>query len=140
MITIAVLILIALSFFIAVNPSQEEKFTAFYILGSEGKAYHYPLQVHKGENCSVIAGVVNHEYAQVNYTLHINLNNSTILGRSFALQHNETRKVPLNYVLHKPGDRQKLEFLLFRDDDLTTPYRNLHLWVNVSNNPIELST
>jgi uncharacterized membrane protein len=30
-----------------------------------------------------------------------------------------------------PGDNQKVEFSLFKGDDMVTPANSLHLWVNV---------
>ena len=35
-------------------------------------------------------------------------------------------------ALQQPGGNQKLEFLLYKEYNFTTPYRDLHLWVNVS--------
>jgi uncharacterized membrane protein len=77
-------------------------------------------------------GVVNHEYAPVNYTMRLSLNNYTFLSQNLTLQHNQTREQPVNYLIYKPGNEQKLEFLLFKENNFTAPYRDLHLWVNVS--------
>jgi uncharacterized membrane protein len=49
-----------------------------------------------------------------------------------SLLHNETWERPVTYSLDEPGDRQKLQFLLYKEGNLTAPYRDLHLWVNVS--------
>jgi uncharacterized membrane protein len=83
----------------------------------------------------VIVGVVDHEYALVNYSLQVNLNNATILRRNLTLQQNQTWQEPVSYVLTKTGDQQKLEFFLYKDGNLTAPYRDLHLWVNVTSSP-----
>ncbi len=120
--------------YVVVTPKQGEKFTEFYILGPKGMAYDYPTSVRTGNNCTVIVGVVNHEYATVNYTMQLSLNNSSFLSRDITLQHNETWEKPVTYVLKRPGDSQKLEFFLYKDGNFTAPYRDLHLWVNVSQN------
>lgn len=120
--------------YVVVTPKQGEKFTEFYILGPKGMAYDYPTSVRAGNNSTVIVGVVNHEYAAVNYTMQLSLNNSSFLSRDITLQHNETWEKPVTYVLKKPGDSQKLEFFLYKDGNFTAPYRDLHLWVNVSQN------
>jgi uncharacterized membrane protein len=120
--------------YVIVTPKQGEKFTEFYILGPKGMAYDYPTVVEAGNNSTVIVGVVNHEYNLVNYTMHLSLNNSTLLGREIALEHNQTWEEPVSYVLNKTGDSQKVEFLLYKEDNFTAPYRDLHLWVNVSEN------
>lgn len=129
--------------YVIVTPKQGEKFTEFYILGQKGMAYDYPTVVEAGNNSTVIVGVVNHEYALVNYTMDLSLNNSTLLEKEIALEHNQTWEEPISYALNKPGDSQKLEFLLYKDGNFTAPYRDLHLWVNVSENrtgePLTLS-
>jgi uncharacterized membrane protein len=155
--TVILIITILLSIFaliyVIVTPKQGEKFTEFYILGPGGKAYDYPTSVKEGNSSTVIVGVVNHEYALANYTMSIYLNNtplnnSTSEDRSLddlpyvypiksinlTLAHNETWERPVSYVLNHIGDRQKLEFLLYRESNFTSPYRDLHLWVNVSEN------
>ncbi len=134
--TIVLIITIILSIsalvYVIVTPKQGEKFTEFYILGSVGKAYDYPTNVTSGNNSTLIVGVVNHEYAPVNYTMRIVLANSTILQRNMTLQHNETWQQMENYSLERIGDQQKLEFLLYKEGNFTGPYRDLHLWVNVT--------
>lgn len=118
--------------YVIVTPKQGERFTEFYILGPGGKAYDYPTQVQVGNKSTVIVGVVNHEYALMNYTMHMNLDNSTILMENMTLPHNQTWEKPVSYVLNKTGDEQKLEFLLYKEGNFTGSYRDLHLWVNVT--------
>jgi len=129
---ITIMLSIAALVYVIVTPKQGEKFTEFYILGSGGKAYDYPTRVQAGNKSTVIVGVVDHEYALVNYSLQMNLNNTTILRRNLTLQQNQTWQEPVSYVLTKIGDQQKLEFFLYKDGNLTAPYRDLHLWVNVT--------
>jgi uncharacterized membrane protein len=118
--------------YVVVTPKQGEKFTEFYILGSKGKAYDYPTSVVSGQNSTVIVGIVNHEYVTVNYTMRMAMQNITLLSRDVGLLHNQTWESPVNYTLQHPGNNQKLEFLLYKDYNFTAPYRDLHLWVNVS--------
>jgi uncharacterized membrane protein len=150
---ITILLSIAALVYVIVTPKQGEKFTEFYILGPGGKAYDYPTNVLEGNKSTVIVGVVNHEYQTVNYTMKILLNNTPwdnvtaertpmydrgviipVLSTNLTLEHNETREMRIDYVLNHTGDLQKLEFLLYREGNFTSSYRDLHLWVNVSQN------
>ena len=150
---ITIIISIAALVYVIVTPKQGEKFTEFYILGPGGKAYDYPTSVRAGNSSTVIVGVVNHEYTLVNYTMSISLNNThinnttlkdnfrddfnliyPILSMNLALPHNETWEKPVSYVINHTGHSQKLEFLLYKEGNFTSPYRDLHLWVNVSQN------
>lgn len=129
---ISIILSVTALVYVIVTPKQGEKFTEFYILGPKGKAYDYPTKVIAGNNSTVIVGVVNHEYATLNYTMDLNFDNSTILDQKMTLEHNQTWEHPVTYVLNHTGDEQKLEFLLYKEDNFTAPYRDLHLWVNVS--------
>ncbi len=132
LLVLSILLSIAALVYVIVTPKQGEKFTEFYILGPGGRAYDYPTSVLAGNNSTLIVGVVNHEYTLVNYTMQMSLNNSTFLNRDLALEHNQTWERPISYAINKTGDGQKLQFLLYRDGNFTAPYRDLHLWVNVS--------
>jgi uncharacterized membrane protein len=63
--------------YIVVTPRIGEQFTEFYLLGPEGQADNYPQNLTQGENATIIIGVVNHEYQNVNYTIEIWLINQT---------------------------------------------------------------
>jgi len=134
LLVISILLSISALIYVIVTPRQGEKFTEFYILGPNGKAYDYPAAVRAGNESTVIVGVVNHEYAAVNYTLEATIHNSTLLKKNITLAHNQTWEEPANYVLRHPGDSQKLQYLLYKENNFTAPYRDLHLWVNVSEN------
>ena len=132
LLVLSILLSIAALVYVIVTPKQGEKFTEFYILGPGGKAYDYPTSVQAGNQSTVIVGVVNHEYARVNYSLVMNLNNSNFLERDLALDHNQTWEQPVSYTINEIGDGQRLQFLLYKDENFTAPYRDLHLWVNVT--------
>lgn len=150
---ITIIASVAALVYVIVTPKQGEKFTEFYILGPGGKAYDYPTSVLAGNRSTVIVGVVNHEYVPVNYTMSISLNNTPvnnttikdnfrddfdliypIMSLNLTLAHNETWEKPVTYAINHSGDQQKLEFLLYKEGNFTSPYRDLHLWVNVSQN------
>ncbi len=60
-----------------------------------------------------------------------------ILKMNLSLPHNETWERNVSYVLDEPGDRQKLQFLLYKEGNFTAAYRDLHLWVNVTERDFE---
>ncbi len=122
--------------YVVVSPKQGEKFTEFYILGMDGKADNYTTHFTLGDDGQVIVGVVNHEYERAKYTMDIRLNNDSLSipsnVQSFSLEHNATWERPVVFTPNSVGNNMKLEFLLYKNDNLTVPYRDLHLWVNVT--------
>lgn len=117
--------------YIAVTPHVGERFTEFYILGPSGKAYDYPTNLTVGESGTVIIGIVNHEYEDVNYRVVITLDNETIdVIDNIRLKHEEVWEENYTFKPEKTGERMKLEFLLYREG-VEEPYRTLHLWVSV---------
>jgi len=118
--------------YVIVTPKQGEKFTEFYILGDNGKADGYPTRLEAGNTSSVIVGITNQEYMLTNYTLNISLENDTLNTIPVRLMHNSTWEERVLFTPEKTGDNLKLEFLLYKENNITAPYRDLHLWVNVS--------
>lgn len=118
--------------YVIVSPIHGEKFTEFYILGNEGKADNYPTTIASGNNSSLIVGIVNHEYSPENYTFLILLENNTLSRKEIQLEHNSTWEERTYFTPEIKGNNLKLDFLLYKDNNLTVPYRNLHLWVNVT--------
>jgi uncharacterized membrane protein len=117
--------------YVVVTPKQGEKFTEFYLLGTGGKAQDYPTNLTAGKTSSVIVGIVNHEYQPVNYTLQVKLNEEILKEQQVQTAHNQTWEQQVNFTPMRPGTGLKLQFLLYRNDNITQPYRDTHLWVNV---------
>lgn len=113
------------------SPTIGERFTEFYILDPAGGAYSYPANLKYDSPDEILVGVVNHEYAPVNYTVQVALDGEVLTNAWFRLNHNTTWTKNITYVPDKIG-RMKLEFWLFKEDNFTAPYRELHLWVNVT--------
>ncbi len=122
--------------YVVITPKEGEHFTEFYLLGPEGIADNYPTRYVLGENGIVIVGVVNHEYRPVNYTMEVRLENRSLPlpedMQQVTLAHNETWEEPLTLTPPFGGKDMKLEFLLFIETNKEMPYRDLHLWINVS--------
>jgi len=133
---LSILLSVATLFYVIITPKEGEHFTEFYVLGPEGMADNYPTKYTLGESGTVIVGVVNHEYMPVNYTMEVRLENKSLpLPKDMqpvTLAHNETWEEPLTFTPPVEGKDMKLEFLLFNETDKNTPYRDLHLWINVN--------
>jgi uncharacterized membrane protein len=130
---ISIIVAISMVVYVIVTPKQGEKFTEFYILGPGGKADDYPTNLRVGEEGRLIIGMVNHEYATVEYRLAVQLAGDVLCNESFPLLHNETWERPFSFKPTQVGEDQKLEFFLFRvGANESEPYRSLHLWVDVT--------
>jgi uncharacterized membrane protein len=118
------------------NPKEGEHFTEFYILGNNGTAGDYPTEFLQGEKGIVTVGIVNHEYRPVNYTMEVRLENRSLSlpesQKQIILGHNMSWEEPITFTPPLEGNNMKLEFLLFNETEKTVPYRNLHLWINVT--------
>ena len=118
------------------NPKEGEHFTEFYILGANRTTENYPTEFVQGEKGTVIVGIVNHEYRPVDYTMEVRLENNSLPlpenQRQVSLEHNMSWEEPITFTPPFEGKNMKLEFLLFNETEKTVPYRNLHLWINVT--------
>jgi uncharacterized membrane protein len=129
---LSILASVAMLVYVVVTPKQGEKFTEFYILGPEGIADDYPTLFNLSESGTVILGVVNHEYASVEYTLDIALDNESIYpGQQIVLAHNQTWEEFVTFTPPNVGQDMKLQFLIYKDGNYSAPYRDLHLWIDV---------
>lgn len=128
--------------YVFVNPKEGEYLTEFYILGPGGKADNYPTEYLLGENGTLIVGIVNHEYRPINYTMKVRLENKSVHipenTQHIALAYNQTWEEPVVFIPPFEGQHMKLEFLLYNETDNIMPYRDLHLWINVTKNSSEI--
>lgn len=115
---------------IAVSRTSE-KYTEFYLLNTQGRASDYQTKLSEGETGSVILGIVNHEQQDVNYKVETRIDGVTVgeAGR-LTLENGEKYEASTDFASQKTGDRQKVEFLLFRDNS-TEAYLQLQLWIDV---------
>lgn len=153
--TLVILVVILATVYVIVVPKEgAERFSEFYILNENLTGADYPDMMLPAENYPMYIGVGNHEYRTMTYTIETwairtefdNITNtSTILEMdpndrlSVTLAHNETKIIPFNLFVVKPG-YTRVEFLLFNEsvpgsevrgnDRISASYRNLHLWVN----------
>ncbi|MBC2697341.1 MAG: DUF1616 domain-containing protein [ANME-2 cluster archaeon] len=130
---ISIIASVVMLVYVIVTPKQGEKFTEFYILGPGGMADDYPVEFILGDSATVIVGVVNHEYAQINYSLALVLENESLTrNQEIMLAHNETWEQHVTFTPDRAGTDMKLQFLLYWENNFTVPYRDLHLWIDVS--------
>jgi uncharacterized membrane protein len=136
---LSILLSVATLIYVIVTPKEGEHFTEFYILGPDGKADNYPTKYVLGEKGTVIVGIVNHEYRPVNYTLEIRIENESVLLpenlQHITLAYNETWEEPVTIIPSFEGKNMKLEFLLYNESEKNTPYRDLHLWIDILKEP-----
>ncbi|MHB8085425.1 MAG: DUF1616 domain-containing protein [Dehalococcoidia bacterium] len=115
-----------------VKPKAGEKFSEFYILGTEGKAENYTRDVKLGSPISLTMGIVNHEQAETVYTGKVTIDGVDNRALpTITLAPEQKQEQVISFDPTKVGQNQKVEFLLFRNAE-TEPYLTLHIWVNVS--------
>ncbi len=146
---ISVLFSVSVLAYVATTPRPGEPFTEFYVLGPGGRAEDYPTFLNVSQEGTVILGVANHEFQRLDYTVRVDLvgvaivwnesrdaNETLELNRTpmdrfdVGLEHGANWTQPYTFRIDATGLWQ-VQFLLFREGDLATPYRNLHLFVRV---------
>ncbi|UIO99741.1 DUF1616 domain-containing protein [Halobaculum sp. CBA1158] len=154
LLAVSVVVAVASVGYAVAVPTEGESFTEFYLLteGEDGElvADDYPTELVRGEPASLVVGIGNHEHRRTNYTVVVELqevrvaNNSTTVLESDELRRdrasladNETWTLPHTVTPTMTGERLRLQYLLYRGEapaDATAgdAYRELHLWVNVS--------
>jgi uncharacterized membrane protein len=122
--------------YIVGNHREGESFTEFYILGPDRMAGNYPTNYTSGQSGTVIVEIANHEHRTMDYTMEVRLENQSLPLpeniKQITLNHNETWEEPLTITPPVEGKNMKLEFLLFNETEKNVPYRNTHLWINVT--------
>lgn len=135
--------------YVLITPRPGERFTEFYVLGTDGTADNYPTELNVSEEGTILIGVVNREFERVSYVLRVDLlglqqlwnetgginetvevNRTTMASMSLSLDHETNWTSAYSFRIDFSG-LWKVEFLLFREGDLDTVYRSLHLFVTV---------
>ena len=118
--------------YVTITPMWKNKYTEFYVLGLGGEATGYPTDLSMGEEGRVIAGIINRERRTVNYRIEMRIDSvsNNEIG-PLELEHDEKWEEIVSFTPDKVGDDQKVEFLLYKDEE-DESYQNLHLWVNVN--------
>ncbi|AKB18898.1 MULTISPECIES: DUF1616 domain-containing protein [unclassified Methanosarcina] len=133
---ISILALVGTVAYISIVPHEQEPFTEFYILGPDGKADNYTTDYVQGESGTVVIGIANHEHRAVNYTMDVRLENRSLpLPENLInikLDDNTTLEEPLEITPSVEGENMELQFLLFNETEKAVPYRDLRLWINVT--------
>lgn len=119
-------------FYILFSPKTGDNFTEFYITGQDGLVSGYDQQLQVGEYGVVKGEVINHEHQKTIYRMEIRVDGDLIQAITpISLEHLEKWEEKVSFKAEKPNDAAKVEFLLFKDSEDTTPYRQLKLWVKV---------
>jgi uncharacterized membrane protein len=154
---LAVIGTIGVLIFTLAAPKVGEKFTEFYVLGNGGKADGYPSDFAvtsgvvaavsydggqtfiTGSIGQVTLGIINHEGIETRYTITVRINAQPVDINSGGKNVSQIDQIDLlpgekwqqevGFAPQQPGDKQKVEFLLFKESS-GKPEDSLHLWVN----------
>ena len=120
---------------IAILPRLGERFTEFYMLGSEGLAENFPRQTNVSQPLVVTIGVHNQEGVSASYRVEAR-DEKGVIGQAgpFSLKAGEQIEAPLTFTPQQTGDDVLVTISLYRDDQ-PGPYRTLKLWLKVDPAP-----
>lgn len=122
----------ALGYVIATAGGGED-FTEFYILGLSGEVADYPQELRVGEVGMVTAVIVNREHAAASYWIEVRMDGvEDNRVEPITLEHGEREEVIVSFTPHRAGDSQKVEFLLYKDEDTEPYFEPLYQLVNVT--------
>lgn len=118
--------------YLIVKPKARQNFTEFYLLGQEGKLADYPKQLAVGETGRVTVGIVNHEGQVSRYWLKVSVAEEELeqVG-PVLLEDSEKWEGEISFMPETTGDNQKVEFFLFKGDEIEPSLGPLRLWINI---------
>jgi len=116
--------------YVMAKPVPRQPFTEFYILGIEGKADNYPLELYLGEEGKVIVGLVNHEQRVTDYRLEVTVGpNKQYELYPITLKPDEKWERIVGFTIQEADDSQQVEFRLGKNGGQADAIR--YLWVNI---------
>ena len=133
---IAIMASVAVASYALATPKPGEHFTEFYLLGANDTLGNYTTNYTVGIPSPATVVIVNHEARDVTYNLVVSENNSTqhavIYSEPVVISDGQQWQKQIDLVPTLPGDNVKLDFALYADHTAAEPYRDVHLWVNVT--------
>lgn len=114
------------------TPKIGERFTEFYVLDSSRELNNYSTNLALNSPATWLISVTNHEYESVDYTVQIVMDNNILSSAQLKLDNNQRLEKDITFIPNKKGTDKKLEFLLFKNNNLEVPYRSLYLWIDVT--------
>jgi uncharacterized membrane protein len=133
---VSILLSVSMLGYLVAAPRQGETFTEFYILGPDGKADQYPTMFDIGDQKLVNLVVANHEHRNETYDLVVvlddGINVTELHAEQLTLGDDQTWEKPISLKPDRAGSRMNIQFLLYADGNMTSPYRECNLWVNVT--------
>jgi uncharacterized membrane protein len=135
-------------------PRPGDRFTAFGILGPDGLISDYPTDLNTSEEGTVIIEVFNHEFERTGFLVRVDLvgvetvwnetnnqtetaevNRTTLAWFNITLDHDTNWSRDYSFSIGAPGS-WKLQMFLFKDGEMSSPYRSVHLFVTVRQNGV----
>jgi uncharacterized membrane protein len=133
-IVIAIVIAIVGLAYIIMPAQQNEPYTEFYILGTDGKAENYPRQLLLNQPAEIILVVLNYERQPSSYRIEVKIHD-TIYDTidTGILQDGQKYEGKISITPNEPGDNQKIEFWLYMNEsDVAYFDEPLYLYVDVA--------
>jgi Predicted membrane protein len=133
---IAIIASVAVASYALVMPKPSDHFTEFYLLGANGTLGNYTTDLTAGVLSPVTVGIINHEARDVTYELVVSANNSTqrstVYSEKVTIPDGQQWEKQIDLIINQLGDNVKLNFALYADPPTADPYRDTHIWVNVT--------
>lgn len=133
---IAIIASVAVASYALIIQTHSDHFTEFYLLGANGTLGNYTTNFTAGVLSPVTVGIINHEARDVTYTLVVSANNSTqrstVHSEQVTLSSGKQWEKQVDLVINQLGENVKLDFALYTDPSTVDPYRDTHIWVNVT--------
>jgi uncharacterized membrane protein len=148
--SLGIAIALGTSAYVAFRPRPAVTFTDFYILGPGGNASDYPTKLIVNQTGKLILGLTNHEGTTVNYTVRADLVGVAIVydkagGFNKTIEVNRTTRAWINATVVAGASWTqaydfsigsigvwKVQFLLFRGNDFSSPYKRVQLFATVT--------
>jgi uncharacterized membrane protein len=123
---------LAIAAYIGFSHHTTAEFTEFYVLGAGGQAKDYPREMAVEEEATVKVGVVSHVSQVKSYAVVVVIDgrNDQIIG-PFTVEPGGKSEHTIMFTPTQPGIDQKVEFMLYRDENTQAYLESLYFLVDV---------
>jgi uncharacterized membrane protein len=129
---VVILAVVGVVGYVVSSPRVGERFTEFYLLGLKGEAKDYPAELKEGDVGRVTLVIVNREHETVSYGVEVTIDGirSSVI-QPVVLEQGETWQRDVSFTPVKGVGKQKVEFILYRNQESEPYLKPLYLWINV---------